>query len=221
MRRIWLLIGCAGIAAGAVISGVVVDTEGKPIEGARIDHYGPLVAVSPTRFNVKPGPAEVRSAADGHFDVSTTKQAIVIRKPGFESQRILIKSDAEIRVVLKPIGPAPACEVKLPPIHTKAVNDVDYTSSWRYIETADGPKGIIIGQGPLYSFGAPSDSDVWNSTEYSEIMFPDGVVDARGHTADGNYWRSQTIFGAAAGYNRMDQATAKMLDCIMDGMKKR
>ena len=95
-------------------------------------------------------------------------------------------------------------------------NDVDYTAIWFYIETKDGPKGILSGSGPSYSWGAPIDSNVWTSIEYSELMYESGMIDASGHTADGKYWRSRTKFGSAAQYYKVTQETAEQLDCVMD-----
>jgi hypothetical protein len=74
-----------------------------------------------------------------------------------------------------------------PRFKVKAANDVDYTAAWFYIKTKHGPRGIISGSGASYSRGAPSDSDVWRSAEYAEIMDDSGIVDASGHSADGKH----------------------------------
>ncbi|HWZ31880.1 MAG TPA: hypothetical protein VNX18_11125 [Bryobacteraceae bacterium] len=127
-----------------------------------------------------------------------------------------VTGDAQMQVTLQPVKPF-KCKVEpLPKVKTKKANDVDYTASWFYVETKNGPKGIISGQGSSYSFGAPGDRNVWASLDYFEVMLPNGVIDARGHSADGKYWRMQTRFGAAAQYYDVDQSTAEVLDCIMD-----
>ncbi len=158
----------------------------------------------------------MRADKVGRFQVAVTSPAIVIRKPGFISERVLVSRDMDVRITLRHIEPVSKCPVEVPHVKTKDANDIDYIATWTYIETKDGPKGIISGRGPLYSFGAPSDSNVWTSVEYFEVMYEDGVVDARGHIGHDNYWRSQTIFGAAAQYYKMDRTSAEILDCIMD-----
>jgi hypothetical protein len=200
----------------ATISGSVVDVGGKPVKDARIDHIGKRVIVTAPDLDVKPSPDEPRTNAEGQFQITTTSPAIVIRKPGYESQRVLVTGDAQLQITLHPIK-LPACKLeRLPQVKTKNANDIDYAATWFYVETKSGPKGIISGHGMSYSWGAPSERNVWESIEYFEVMYESGVIDARGHTADGKYWRSQTIFGAAAQYFGMDQATAEVLDCVMD-----
>jgi len=204
----------AGPTAAATISGTVIDASGKPIKNARIDHTGKIVVVS---LGVEPSPDETRTNADGRFKVTTVAPAIVIRTPGYESQRVRIADDADIQITLQRIKSASRCKQFPPPaVKTKQSNDVDYAATWFYIETKDGKKGIISGSGPSYSFGAPSDSDVWTSVEYFEMMDETGVIDAAGHSSDGKYWRSRSIFGASAQYYGVNRETADQLDCVMD-----
>lgn len=47
-------------------------------------------------------------------------------------------------------------------------------------------------------------------------MRESGVVDAVGHSGDGKYWRSLSIFGAAAQYFNQIREIAAQLDCVMD-----
>lgn len=205
------------IALGAKISGTVKDTSGKPVENARIDHTGKKVVVAATDLAVKPSPDEVRTDPEGHFRVTADVPAIVIRKPGYESQRVRITGDAELQITLTRIRSTSRCTLSVSPaFKTKGGNDVDYTATWLYIQTKHGPQGIISGSGPMYSWGAPSDDRVWTSFEYSEFMNETGVVDASGHSADGKYWRSRSIFGAAAQYYNQTREAAQQLDCVMD-----
>jgi hypothetical protein len=193
----------------------VTDALGKPIENARIDHIGKMVVVA--ELAVKPSPDEVRTDADGHFRVLTDVSAIVVRKPGYQSQRVRVSGDGQIKIELQQIKSTSRCKLPVPPVFkTTEANDIDYTATWFYVETKDGPKGIISGSGPMYSMGAPSDKDVWTSIEYEEIMYDSGVVDASGHSADGKYWRRRGIFGAAAQYYDQNRETAEKLDCVMD-----
>ena len=204
-------------APAATIAGTVTDASGKPIENARIDHTGKMVVVAPTQLALKPSPDEIRTDAAGHFAVSTDAPAIVVRMPGYESQRLRVTADAQVQATLQRFTSTSRCKLSvLPTFKTKKANDVDYTATWFYIETKDGRRGIISGRGPSYSLGAPIDRDVWTSVEYAEIMYESGIVDASGHSADGKYWRTRSIFGAAAQYFGQSRETAEKLDCVMD-----
>jgi len=200
----------------ATISGTVVDESGNPIKDARIDHIGKRVVVVASSVVVPPSSDEIRTDAEGHFKATTTKPAMIIRKAGYESQRVFVTGDAQLQITLHSIKPL-TCKVEhIPKVKTKQANDVDFTATWYYIKTKNGPRGILSGEGGTYSWGAPSDSDVWTSLDYFEVMYESGVVDARGHTADGKYWRSQSILGRSAQYFGVDQTTAEILDCIMN-----
>jgi hypothetical protein len=210
-----VLIVAPLVAFGAHISGTVKDSSGKPIEGVRIDHTGKQVVVGPPE--IPPSPEEVRTDSEGHFRVETNVPAIIIRKPGYESERVRLTGDAELRITLIRIRSTSRCRLSAQPTYkTKDANDIDYTAKWFYIETKDGPQGIISGSGPMYSWGAPANEKVWTSTEYSEFMYENGVVDASGRSADGKYWRLRSIFGSAAQYYNQTRETAEQLDCVMD-----
>jgi hypothetical protein len=213
-----LLVCLAGDpAAAATISGTVTDISGKPIKNVRVDHIGKIVVVPATSLGLEPSPDEIRTNADGRFQVKTDSPAIVIRTPGYESHRVRVAGDAEIQITLQRIKTTSRCKLELPPaVKTKKGNDIDYSATWFYIETKDGPRGIIRGSGPSYSWGAPSDSHVRTSVEYFEVMDESGMIDASGHSSDGKYWRSQSIFGAAAQYYDVNRETAEQLDCVMD-----
>jgi hypothetical protein len=212
-----MLIAAQSSALGATIAGIVRDAAGKPLEDVRIDHTGKLVVVVPVDGAVKPSPDDVRTDSEGHFHVVTNVPAIVIRKPGYESQRVQITGDADLQITLMRTRSTSRCKLAVQPaFKTKDANDVDYTATWFYIETKQGPQGIISGSGPTYSFGAPNERQVWSSVEYSEFMRDNGVVDATGHSADGKYWRSLSIFGEAAQYFNQTRETAEQLDCVMD-----
>jgi hypothetical protein len=212
-----MLLGALPTASAATVTGIVTDASGKPVENARIDHTGKIVVVAATHLAIKPSPNQIRTDSEGHFRVVTDAPAVVVRKPGYESQRVRIAGDARVQVTLRRVESTSRCKLSAPPVfRTKQANDVDYTATWFYIKTKDGPKGIISGSGPTYSFGAPSDSDVWTSVEYAEFMYESGVIDAAGRSADGTYWRSRSIFGAVAQYYRQNRETAEQLDCVMD-----
>jgi hypothetical protein len=88
------------------------------------------------------------------------------------------------------------------------------------VETQQGTVGIRHGSGPFWSFGFPADVDVWQSSEYEEMTFTQGTVtvtDARGKLSNGNRWRYLGKVGESASYSEIDEATAKILDRVLDG----
>jgi len=99
------------------------------------------------------------------------------------------------------------------------VTDVDYRARSYYVNTKDGAKGMIRhGSGPNWSYGTPSDLDVWRSATYNETTFDLGaIIDARGQFPNGKRWRYLGKFGESASYSEVDEATAKILDQFMDG----
>jgi hypothetical protein len=160
---------------------------------------------------------ETRTDSKGLFPIVTDVPAFVIRKPGYESQRVRVTGDAQLQITLRRIQTTSRCKLSDPPsFKTKDANDIDYQAKWFYIEAKDGPQGIISGFGPTYSLGAPDNQKVWTSVEYTEYMDEKGVIDASGHSADGKYWRLRTIFGAASQYYNQTRETAEQLDCVMD-----
>jgi hypothetical protein len=204
----------------AVISGSVTDASGKPIKDVRIDHIGRVVVVPRPDMKVPPSPDEIRTDADGHFRATTDGAAIVIRKAGYISRRLLITGDAQVEISLQPINERSRCKQSSSlDVKRKNASDADYTATWYYIETKDGPQGVLSGSGPMYSWGAPSYSYVRDSIAYAEAMYESGMIDAWGQSKDGKYWRSRSVFGAAARYDGVNRETADLLDCVMERNK--
>jgi hypothetical protein len=191
---------------------------GSRLQNVRIDHTGKVsVAVVATSLSTKPSPDEIRTDAQGRFQVVTDVPAVVVRTPGYESRRLLITGDAQVQVTLQRIQSTSRCTLPETPVFkAKKADDIDYTATRFYVKTRKGPQGIISGRGPLYSLGAPSDKDVWTSVEYAEIMYESGIVDASGHFSDGKYWRQRSIFGAGSQYFGQTREVAEQLDCVMD-----
>jgi hypothetical protein len=205
-------------AQTSTVSGMVADGAGNPIEAARIEHLGAVL--SPSRSGHK-SESENWSVTDvnGRFQVTTNAPAIVIRKPGHTSQRLRVTGDQVLKVVLAPID-APQCNVHpVPHWSTKKVNDVDYSALLYTVKTSQGKREIIASRGPLYSTGEPSDRDVWTSLDYYEVMCQNGVIDARGHSSKGEFWRKKATLGAAAQYYGVNAASARELDCVMDAIQ--
>ena len=73
---------------------------------------------------------------------------------------------------------------------------------------------------PMWTFGIPSDRDVWQSVKYVETAYQVGrttVLDARGQLPNGDRWRDLGKFGESASYSDVDESTARILDKFLDG----
>lgn len=209
------------------IVGVVVDAEGKPVAKARIDHTGDYLH-------------SYETDSHGRFELVTRAPVLVIRKQGFRSE-LLQTGEADVHVVLRKLGETrtfPSCSsavkyvgiggwaasFQFPVVSgvkvSKQGRDIDYGVRSYYIKTARGPKGIMHGSGPMWSFGTPSDDDVWRSVQYEEVSYDVGgitIIDARGQLKNGNQWRYVGMFGESASYSDVDEATTKILDRVLDG----
>jgi hypothetical protein len=208
-------------------AGRVSDTAGSPVPGARIDHTSDHLHAYQTD-------------AAGRFDVDTRAPAVVIRKAGFQSVWVRTQN-APIRITLQRVSQVrafPVCSptgryegiegwgaafefLKMAGIKSsKQGRDIDYGVRNYYVKTKRGPKGVLHGSGPLWSFGLPVDRDVWRSVKYEEVTYENGgqpIIDARGEFANGDRWRSLGKFGESASYSDVEPATAKTLDKFLEG----
>jgi hypothetical protein len=107
--------------------------------------------------------------------------------------------------------------------YTKQDNDADYGQ--RFYTTKVGEGGSIQhAAGPLWGWGGPLDSDVWEAMAYEEKAFtyqPGDtellILDSRWQGGDGTLWRQIGKFGETAKYAVADLATVRMLDQVLDG----
>jgi len=172
--------------------------------------------------------------------------AFVVRKAGYASTHVLIEDPINVEVIfekqdIRPQPPAcsPQAECsslgslcfELPEGIEKSENiqDSDYTAVW-YLQSGSEPRspGILHGTGPNWSFGLPSDCDVWRSVQYAETVYsapgppdPEGILfirDARGVAHDGKEWRYVGTFGESASYSRADSETARLPDRVLDSV---
>lgn len=217
------------------VHGIVVDQNGTPVREAEIGHAA-------TRI-VPGSSAKANTDAQGRFQVTTNAPLIVLRKPGYASAFVRTRDTAsgdEQKLVLKPIKRTlPRCSQTgkyetvegwgasfrfspMPQIRvSKQGRDIDYGIRGYYVETSKGKKGISHGSGPMWSFGAPLDSDVWKSVTFEEDSFEvDGsrILDSKGQWADGTLWRTIGRFGETASYSQVDEETAKVLNRFIDGV---
>ena len=208
------------------ISISVVDARGTPLAEAYVDHTGSR-------------PYEIKTDPTGRVNVSTRAPAIVIRKLDFRSERVDIRDKTTIEIVLHGSGEAkdlPVCKgefvtlqgwsailgfAKLPGTKVgKQSRDVDYGLASYLIRMKNGPIRIGHGSGPNWSWGFPSNEDVWGSTEYQETSrglrrMP--IIDARGTNRDGKHWRFIGLIGESASYSAASADDAKILDSFLDG----
>jgi hypothetical protein len=206
-------------------AGVVVDPDGKPVAGAQIDHSNHRQAHE--------------TDAEGKFTLDTRAPSVVMRKAGFRSELVRTQGSKSVQVILRKLEAIfPICSDSgryegieggwggsfrfsrlSGVIASPQIEDADYGARRYHVDT-EGLKGILHGSGPLWSFGTPSDLNVWRSVEYEEAVFDaEGVtiIDARGKLRDGNRWRYLGKFGESASYSDVDEATATILDQFLDG----
>ena len=144
-----MLIAAQSSALGATIAGTVWDATGRPLAEVRIDHIGKLVVVVPVDVAVKPSPDDVRTDSEGHFHVVTNVPAVVIRKPGYESQRVQITGDAELQITLMRLRSTSRCRLACSPLSRQKTRMTLTTLPNGSIKTKQGSQGIISGSGPL------------------------------------------------------------------------
>jgi hypothetical protein len=210
------------------IVGVVVEPDGRPVAEASVDHSNDYRRVHQTD-------------SDGRFVLDSRAPALVVRKAGFQSELIRTQNVTEVRVVLRKLTQSrvlPACVnggryegiegwgalLRFPRIPgvkaSRQGRDIDYGIRVYYVKTNEGRKGIRHGSGPFWSYGTPSDPDVWRTIRFEETTFVAGgqsITDARGQLASGRRWRYLGRFGESADYSDVDEATAKILDKVLDG----
>jgi hypothetical protein len=206
------------------VTGFVVDSNGKPVAEAQIDHTGDMRSWHQTD-------------AAGRFSFDTKAPSLVVRKAGFRSSFLHTQRDLDMRITLLksarqfPICPAtnayanPTDEgFRFPKIPGLKISgrkqDIDYSAESYSVQTPEGRKWIWHGSGPNWNFGIPLDDDVWQSTQFEEtVVMSEGlrVVDARGRLADGLRWRYLGRVGESAAYSDVNDATAKILDQMLDG----
>jgi len=209
------------------VSGIVADTDGKPLSGASIQHLGRMIP-------------DVATDSTGHYELSTRVPAFVIRKIGYDGAFVRTEDAHTIRITLKQSRRAiPICSSKnlctsvsgwdtvfcfANVKRVKAseqVNDVDYGNRIYSVKSGRTPQYMSHGAGLMWSFGMPPDEDVWSSVEYSEKTYRFGtgvIIDARGKSASGKLWRSIGKFGESASYYDADQVSATLFDQMIDGM---
>jgi hypothetical protein len=207
------------------VTGLVVDPDGRPLSGVRVDHH-------------ENRRKTVVTDSDGRFQLQTKAPALVLRKVGYRSHFIRTLAAKQARIVLEPFPGTPRfcsvespcesivgwqakfCFPKVEGVETsKQGRDIDYGIRYYSIpKTGDDAIEIMHGAGPVWSRGIPLDEDVWESVEYAEVGYAQDILDARGRTADGKRWRYLGRSGESASYHDVDEGLARILDRVLDGV---
>jgi len=103
-RAVWGIVIATGVFGQTAtddfrFAGVVVDEQGKPVAAMQI--YGART--------LKDIP---KTASDGWFKVDPVAPAIVLRKPGFRSQRVATSEKPPVRITVRreAVRPYPRCQ---------------------------------------------------------------------------------------------------------------
>jgi len=216
------------LASPVRISGVVTDNQGMRLSDVWINHAGARVE-------------SIKTDSQGQFDIQTQAPAIVFRKSGFESRYWRVRPDRTLAIVLA--GPAPLarfcgtssrclhldgfmsafCLPKIPGVNiSKQGHDIDYGQRFFWVKTPTGKAGIQHAAGPMWGSGLPVDQDVWSARDYAEASYIDpegfGIIDARGNSADGKYWRVLGHAFETASYRNVAERDTLLLDRVLDGI---
>jgi len=210
------------------LRGLVVDSDGAPIPGVRIDHIDLTVAFA-------------TGDSSGHFDFEAKGPSVVFRKNGWTSRLVRVAgATGELRIVMEKVGdpvPLPICASKrrcvtagdilcLPRVRGVGVGEpfptIDTVELEFRIHSWFGPDRVMgLGSGSARGGPEPSAQRIWRSVEFSEIQRVsrgDVVLDARGKTSDGKLWRSVGAAGEAASYYEQDPKDAALFDRVLDGL---
>ncbi|MBI2681318.1 MAG: carboxypeptidase regulatory-like domain-containing protein [Candidatus Solibacter usitatus] len=212
------------------ISGVVTDSDGKPLSQVWIDHTGA-------------GVETVRTDTQGRFDIETRAPAVVFRAyRGYQSKYWRVSENRNLTVTLT--GPVPRmnecraswgfvslngsmsrfCFPKVRGVRfTKPRNDTDYGKRVFWVVTSGGEVAMQHASGAMWGDGTPFDRDVWSARDYVEQTYsdPEGVNirDARGKSADGKCWRVLGHAFESASYRDVSEQDAALLDRVLDGAR--
>lgn len=174
------------------LSFVVVDGEGRPVEGAAVGHTKEQITV-------------VRTGKDGRVALETDALRVVIRKERY--QAVVVKPREMMaggRVVLRGAGPVGACSPLFPAPGWKARGP-----------RSQGLDGVLHGSGPNWGSLVLSTKRVWASETYAEreiVLNGWRSVDARGVMPDGTHWRAMGNLGESISYEDVSAEKAAELD---------
>jgi len=211
------------------IANVVMDAEGKPIEGASL-HLTDRWQDPKTKLWI-----DRQTDASGRFEVETDVPVIVVRQAGFESFVLKTPNANQERIVLVPTNRSiPACPKKprcrairtgtfcfpkTPGISAEdEVGGLDAVDRVYGVKTAKGRKYFQHGAGFSWSYDSPRSGDVWTASDYHEVVFANRIVDASWHDPEGFYQRYFGYGLETIEYKQLDAAAASKADEMIDGV---
>jgi hypothetical protein len=226
-----------------VLSGIVLNSDGLPVAGAAVEgawefrpkgtdpfprgwvanfSFGDSVLV---QYGTVTNP-------DGSFSIKTWGPALVIRKPGYRSTRLLTADlqTTNLRITLIAAPAPPFLCSSTPrtlslheplfhfPRNVAGIKPLGRTSF--EIATSSGPKRAVHAWGGGVGGGSDVTDNLWFSNNYEETVHDYNgmwLVDARGRTADGQ-WRGIGIPMEGISYSRLEPHEAALIDQFFDGM---
>lgn len=218
-----------GLGQDVAVSGKVVDIDGRPMEGVRVNAYHEYPAGGTTKI-------EVTTDKSGSFAVDHVGRALSFYKDGFQPAAVLVKPGAVATVTLNPgaptdwrlseCGPKPAgrrygdpASFSIPSharLHPHSGEDtadvvVDFPGNKR--------EKMLIWYGPsMFAFGVWKDFIVNASPLSMREVGIRGVIrgtDARGTDKNQKQWRSVEI-GELVEYRGVSNDAAHFFDEIID-----
>jgi hypothetical protein len=223
---VFLLSFCAG-AAPVEVRLHVQDPMGNPVVG----------------FKIWQGAKAFLSDSEGSLQLTTSDQALVLRKDGFEPLFLKVGEGGDFAIRMSRRGDWPKLRtcganeatwgvdqklegygLRFPALRqfaaTKLRFDTDY--AMRGYQTRKKPVvGVQHGRGYAWSLGIPLQSDLNDSVSYEERHFRIGemeLIDGRGVDRLGRKWRYLGMLGESASYRGVDAKAAEVLDRFLDGV---
>ena len=232
VRSLWvkpifsfLLLGSLRLVT-AETTGQVVDQGGKPI--ARAHLYSPASRDRP-----------VKTDALGRFQLDANVSQLLVRHEEYETRLMRVAGQTPVRIVLTPVHrkelrqctPQDTCvslgrslesfcfAVPTGVQVSGLASGVDTVSREFRISIPGGSAVLRHSGGVLWGGGfvGSISSMVWQSVEYREQAYDTrDVLDARGQTPAGRFWREFTKLGDSALYMDVDADAAAQLDQVID-----
>lgn len=218
-----------GLGQDVAVSGKVVDINGRPIEGVRVNAYYHLPSGGTTKI-------EVTTDESGSFAVDHVGPALSFYKDGFQPAAVLVNPGAVATVTLSPGAPTDwrlsECGPKPPgrrygdpasfsiPSHTRVhPHSGEDTADVVVDFPGDKREKMLIWYGPMMgAFGVPEEFIV-NASPLSmrEVVIRAAIhgTDARGTDKNNKQWRSVET-GDLAEYRGVSNEVAPFFDKIID-----
>lgn len=209
------------------IVGTVLDPDGAPLAGARIEHTDEITRPF------------LQSDSKGGFQLDTTAPAFVVWKSGYRGELVRTQ-DPVVRITLRKERRAfPICSASAPylgddsawagSLQFPRIPGVNTTNPEhlregpgvvRYYYLTVGPPARPVQHRLDAGVLLPTEADVWQSAKYELDTFAVGgrtILDERGELPNGTRWRTLAEGRERVWYADADADIARRLDQILDG----